>query len=147
MDLVLWRHAEAEDGADDAARALTAKGVRQARRIAQWLDKRLPHDAVMIVSPAQRARETAQALPRKSTLQPLVNTGARAADVLQAAGWPDGGGTVIVIGHQPTLGAAAALAVTGTASAWRIGKGCVWWISSASGGTPKVIAVITPDLV
>lgn len=147
MELVLWRHAEAEEGADDAARALTAKGVRQARRMAQWLDKRLPHDAVMIVSPATRARETAQALSRESTIQPSVNTGARAADVLHAAGWPHGDGTLVVVGHQPTLGAAAALAVTGTASAWRLGKGCVWWISSSSTGSPKVIAVITPDLL
>ncbi len=146
MELVLWRHAEAEESADDAARRLTAKGVRQAHRMAAWLNTRLSKDATMIVSPAQRARETAQALSRKSVIQQLVNTGARPADVLHAAGWPDGEGTVVVVGHQPTLGAAAALAVTGTASAWRIGKGCVWWISS-SRGSPKVIAVMTPELV
>ncbi|HET7159881.1 MAG TPA: histidine phosphatase family protein, partial [Burkholderiales bacterium] len=34
MELVLWRHAEAEEGADDAARRLTVKGVRQAQRVA-----------------------------------------------------------------------------------------------------------------
>lgn len=147
MELVLWRHAEAEEGADDAARRLTVKGVRQAQRVAAWLDSRLSRDARMIVSPAQRARETAQTLSRKSVIQPLVNTGARPADVLQAAGWPEGDGTVVVVGHQPTLGAAAALAVTGTASAWCVGKGCVWWISSSSHRAPKVIAVITPDLV
>ena len=30
MDLILWRHADAEDGADDLARRLTAKGHQQA---------------------------------------------------------------------------------------------------------------------
>ena len=37
MNLILWRHAEAEDGADDLQRALTGKGRRQAARMAQWL--------------------------------------------------------------------------------------------------------------
>ncbi|MGZ5154068.1 MAG: histidine phosphatase family protein, partial [Burkholderiales bacterium] len=30
MDLILWRHADAEDGANDAARRLTPKGLKQA---------------------------------------------------------------------------------------------------------------------
>ena len=30
MNLILWRHAEAEDGSNDLARALTSKGQRQA---------------------------------------------------------------------------------------------------------------------
>ena len=40
MDLILWRHAEAEvaaPGQDDLQRALTPKGERQARRMAAWL--------------------------------------------------------------------------------------------------------------
>ena len=38
MDLILWRHAEAEviaPGQDDLQRALTPKGERQARRMLQ----------------------------------------------------------------------------------------------------------------
>ncbi len=42
MDLILWRHAEAEDGANDLARELTPKGVKQAARVAEWLLQRLP---------------------------------------------------------------------------------------------------------
>ena len=45
MDLILWRHAEAEeaaDGMDDTARALTPKGEKQAARMAAWLDRQLP---------------------------------------------------------------------------------------------------------
>ncbi len=41
MDLILWRHAEAEnaeEGRDDLSRALTPKGERQALRMASWLD-------------------------------------------------------------------------------------------------------------
>ena len=45
MDLILWRHAEAEDaapGMSDLERALTTKGVKQARRMGQWLNSQLP---------------------------------------------------------------------------------------------------------
>ena len=41
MDLILWRHAEAqdpEDGMDDLARALTRRGEKQAARMAAWLE-------------------------------------------------------------------------------------------------------------
>lgn len=147
MELVLWRHADAEEGGNDAARRLTPKGIKQAKRIAEWLDARVSRDATVLVSPAQRARQTAQALARESRTSDAVNTGAHPADVLKAAGWPGGTETVVVVGHQPTLGAAAALAVTGAPAPWRIRKGGVWWISTSADGTPTVVAVITPDLV
>ena len=148
MDLIFWRHAEAEDGSDDSARALTAKGVKQARRVSAWLDKHLPKDARVIVSPAVRAQQTAQALPRPSATVEALKPGAHAATILKAAGWPDAEGTVVLVGHQPTLGAAAALALTGKPSQWRIRKGGLWWISVRPGeAAPAVVAVITPDLV
>ena len=43
-DLLLWRHADAEDGMPDSGRALTKKGLRQAKQVAQWLKPRLPGD-------------------------------------------------------------------------------------------------------
>ena len=42
MDLILWRHAEAEPGEPDLGRRLTAKGIQQAERMAKWLDRHLP---------------------------------------------------------------------------------------------------------
>jgi phosphohistidine phosphatase len=147
MDLILWRHADAEDGPDDAARALTPKGQKQAKRVAKWLDERVPKGARVLVSPAVRAQETAAALERDRKTVERVNTGAEAAAVLKAAGWPDGSGTVIVVGHQPTLGAAAALALTGKAASWDLKKGALWWISNDDGGQAVVRAVISPKLV
>src|SRR5436190_21449722 len=38
MDLILWRHADAEPGEPDIGRRLTAKGLKQAERVAAWLD-------------------------------------------------------------------------------------------------------------
>lgn len=148
MDLILWRHAEAEDGANDLARALTGKGAKQAVRMAEWLDARLPKDARILVSPAVRAQQTAAPLARATETIDQIAPGAPAADVLKAAGWPRGSGTVVVVGHQPTLGAAAALALTGKGAQWRMKKGGVWWISARDGdAAPVVIAVMTPDLL
>ena len=59
MELILWRHAEAEDGIPDAKRPLTERGQKQARKMAKWLRKRLPEDTRIIVSPALRCRQTA----------------------------------------------------------------------------------------
>ena len=45
MDLIVWRHADAEDANSpeaDMARCLSARGIRQATRMAQWLDRKLP---------------------------------------------------------------------------------------------------------
>ena len=51
MELVLWRHADAEDGIPDEARKLTPKGIRQAERMAAWLRERLPQHARILNSP------------------------------------------------------------------------------------------------
>ena len=40
MDLLLWRHAEAVDGVPDSTRELSERGLRQAHKMAEWLDKR-----------------------------------------------------------------------------------------------------------
>ncbi len=65
MDLILWRHAEAHpqrDGQTDLERALTAKGERQAERMAEWLNRRLADSTRILVSPALRTQQTARAL-------------------------------------------------------------------------------------
>jgi len=150
MNLILWRHADAEDsapGSSDDARRLTPKGRQQARRVAAWLKKQLPDEARLLVSPAQRAQETAQALTRRFKVSGQVGTAADPQDILKAAGWPSGGGTVVVVGHQPTLGQAAALAVTGRPAEWSVKKGAIWWLETRGGGDVAVRAVIAPDMV
>ena len=148
MELIRWRHADAEDaapGKPDAERSLTAKGEKQARRVAAWLRKRLPDDARILVSPARRAQQTARALTRNFETVSEVGTSAGCRSVLKAAGWPSVAGTVVVVGHQPTLGQAAALALTGKAADWTIRKGAIWWIEYSGGGEVIVRAVIAPE--
>jgi len=150
MELILWRHADAKDaapGKPDAERNLTATGIKQARRMADWLRKRLPAEARVLVSPARRAQQTAQAFNKRFETVREVGTTADAQSVLKAAGWPDGGGVVVVVGHQPTLGQTAALAVTGRTGDWSVKKGAIWWIESRGRGEAVVRAVIAPDLL
>lgn len=146
MDLILWRHADAEDGVPDEARRLSAKGRKQAQKMAAWLAARLPADRRVLVSPALRTRETAAAFTEQVIIEKALSTAATPQGVLKAAGWPDGAGTVIVVGHQPTLGATAALALTGEAAAWSLKKGAVWWLASDADGV-RVKAVITPGIL
>lgn len=148
MELVLWRHADAEDGIPDEARKLTPKGVKQAERMAAWLKERLPQHAHILASPARRAQQTAQALGEKFKTSSALNTLATPQALLAAAGWPHGGGTVVVVGHQPTLGAAAALTLTGSAAAWSVKKGAIWWLAYREAGDEVVVrAVMAPDML
>src|SRR6185369_7847572 len=102
MDLILWRHCEAEPGEPDLGRRLTAKGLKQAERMGAWLDRHLPDGTRVLVSPADRAQQTALALPRKSKTVDAIAPGASVAAVLAAAGWPDARDPVLIVGHQPT---------------------------------------------
>lgn len=148
MDLILWRHAEAEPGEPDLARKLTSKGHKQAARIAEWLDHRLPDSCRIIVSPARRAQQTALALNRKFKTKDAVGPEVSPESLLAAAHWPDCREAVLVVGHQPTLGRVAALLLAGQAAEWSIPKGAVWWLSNRERGRDPRVAlrvVMAPD--
>jgi len=130
MDLILWRHADAEDGVPDTARKLTSKGEKQAKQMAAWLKSHLPKDARVLVSPARRAQQTAQALTDDFQTVKEIGVGADATAILVAAGWPDAKGAVVIVGHQPTLGRVAALLLAGAEEDWGVKKGGVWWLSN-----------------
>lgn len=150
MDLILWRHADAEAGFPDLARPLTEKGIAQARRVGAWLDRHLPAGTRVLASPAERAQQTAKALTRRIHTIPEIGPGATAEAVIAATGWPGAHESVLVVGHQPTLGEVAALLVSGDARYWTIRKGAVWWLSNRvreGVATTIVKAVIGPDLV
>lgn len=150
MELILWRHAEAEDGSPDAQRRLTPKGEKQAAKVAAWLGARLPEGARILSSPARRARQTVRALTREFEVLEALDVGADPRAVLSACGWPASGSAVVVVGHQPTLGQMAALALTGKAYDWNLKKGAVYWLAARErGGARQIVlrAVISPDLV
>jgi phosphohistidine phosphatase len=145
MDLLLWRHADAEDGYPDSARALTRKGHAQADAAARWLTARLPDRYRLVASPAVRAQQTAAALGVPVETQSWLDVGAQAQKVLEAAGWGSGDGTLILVGHQPTLGRIASLLLSGNEAEWSVGKSCVWWFSGDEGDA-TLRAVFDPKL-
>jgi phosphohistidine phosphatase len=150
MDLILWRHADAEDGADDMARALTPKGHKQATQMARWLRGHLPNDTRVIVSPAVRAQQTAQALTPEFETVAALAPGAPHAQVLTAANWPRARRAVLVVGHQPALGDAVAALVAGTQANWTIKKGAICWLTHrVREGHAQVLlrAAMSPDLL
>jgi phosphohistidine phosphatase len=151
MDLILWRHAEAEEGEGtfpDSKRRLTARGEKQAKQVARWLRQHLPRKRKVLCSPAERTQQTAHSLELAYEIEPKLGIGATAVDVLQAAGWPNHTGAVLIIGHQPTLGRVAARLLGGTEANWSIKKGGVWWFSSRARNedTQAVLrAVLNPE--
>jgi phosphohistidine phosphatase len=150
MELILWRHADAENGSHDSERNLTAKGVKQAARMAKWLRARLPENAVVLASPAKRAQQTARALVSDYKTVMEIGTSASAKDVLLACGWPGNERTVVVVGHQPTLGETAALLLTGAKQQWSLKKGAVVWIArraETADASALLRAAISPDLL
>lgn len=149
MDLILWRHAEAEDSAPDMARELTSKGHKQARRMGEWLDSQLPEGCKILVSPAVRTVQTAEGMGRKFKVVQALAPDAAPEAVLQAANWPNGKEPVLIVGHQPTMGQVAALLLTGQAQYWEVKKASAWWFVQREPKDPDSLylkAVMTADL-
>lgn len=150
MELILWRHAEAEIGEPDEGRALTTKGQKQAKKMGEWLDHSLPHSCKIFVSPATRTIQTAEALGRKFKLMDELGPESNADKILAATQWPDSREPVLIVGHQPTLGQLAALLIDGQAQNWTIRKGNVWWIVRRKRDDidgSYIRAVMTPELL
>ncbi len=147
MELILWRHADAEPGVDDLERKLTTKGRKQAARVAGWLNARLPSRFTVYSSPAKRALQTARALDAPFETSELLAPERAAADVLRAVDWPNKDELVIVVGHQPTLGRVASR-LLGNEADLSIQKGALWWIEARDKGGKsgvRVRAVVSPD--
>ena len=151
MELILWRHAEAEDPGPkgDFARELTKKGRKQAERMARWLRPRLEGEWRVIASPAARAIQTVTPLGLDYEVVTGIDPTRFAADLLREVRWPDGG-NVIAVGHNPTFGEVAAKLMGGGESEVAFRKGAIWWFATRSRSghleTP-LKAVMTPEMI
>ena len=116
--------------------------------MAEWLRKHAPKNLRILVSPAVRCQQTAKALGLPFETDKRLGTGSNAANLLAAAGWPEGKGApaVLIVGHQPTLGQTAALLLSGEEDDWTIKKGAVWWFSNRTrgGDTQTVLRAALP---
>ena len=167
MDLILWRHADAgeplDDYAQDLRRELSPKGEKQAVRMADWLNRFLPDSARVLVSPAARCQQTAQALGRRFQTREALGPGGGVDALLTLARWPARREPVLIVGHQPTLGLTAATLMAGSQGAaeaagtpaehatpaWSMRKGAVWWLRHRERhGVAEVVlvSVRSPDM-
>ena len=117
MRVLIVRHAEAAPGAPDELRPLTARGRKQARALGKRLRRDGVHPDAVLTSPLLRARQTAAALELG---EPAVDE--RVAPGASPEAFRDvvlgRGETVLVVGHQPDCGRAAAALSGGPAPAF-----------------------------
>lgn len=156
-DLILWRHAEAEDlvdneetGGNDLSRRLTGRGEKHAARMASWLDRQLPDGVRVWSSPAVRTEQTVLALGRKYRLSDALRPDAGADDLLQLVQWPALRHPTLIVGHQPTLGRVVAQLVGMRETDCSIKKGAVWWLRHRERngvGQTVILTVQTPELL
>ena len=153
MDLILWRHAEAQEPEGDMTdldRALTRRGDKQAARMAAWLDRQLPEGTRILASPAVRTEQTVRALGRKYRLCDELRPGALPEQLLQLVGWPSAKAPVLVVGHQPTLGETISRGLGLAEPECSVKKGAVWWLRSRereSGLQTVVVTVQAAELL
>jgi len=150
MDLILWRHAEAEDwtgddpqGISDLERSLTPRGEKQALRMAGWLDRQLPEGARIFTSPARRCEQTVLALGRKYKVRAELAPSATPTQLLELVQWPLSRSPILVIGHQPTLGQTIAQLLGLPASDCPVKKGALWWLRSRDRDGHSQTVVVT----
>jgi phosphohistidine phosphatase len=153
MDIILWRHAHAQEGSEtlaDTNRQLTARGIKHASRVGAWLEKKLPDSTKVWSSPAQRCRETAQCLGRKFKTSDAIMPSASVAQLLELIGQQSGVSAVLVIGHQPALGQAAAQLLGLSAPEFPLKKGALCWLrlsQEADITSVELLALMGPEWV
>lgn len=149
MQLFLWRHADAQPGIPDRERPLSPEGLKEAALTARWLDVLLPADSFILVSPALRTRQTADALGRRYETHESAAIGSRPKSLLSAANWPVSDKNVLIVSHQPLLGYLASLLLCGKKQEWHIEKSNVWWFETNGKSHEKAIlkAVMSPSLL
>lgn len=149
MNLILWRHAEAEAGEPDEARCLTTKGKKQALKMGKWLGLHLPNKCTVLSSPAVRCVQTAQTLGRDFKTNAAFATNSSAEKIISTIGWPDNYHSTLIIGHQPLLGQVAALLIANQKQDWTIRKGAILWIAKKAKEDFEIYihAAIDPDLI
>ncbi len=153
MHIYLIRHAHAVDGENDAARPLSKKGLAQIRAVGRRLHKAEAIEAAEVWhSPLARSRQTAALLVKELRLKAKLSpvTGIRPGDDPEAVARRLGNlrQPVIVVGHEPNLGALASLLVTGRpVPAIFVFKKCVVLRLDREGARWNVRWQVSPEVV
>jgi len=122
VELYLVRHGIAEKGGDmgDVQRALTPKGRARMEAIARALRILEVRPDLILTSPLRRAQETAAILARGlgnvelTELSQLALNGAHPSELSHLLSGYQGVETLMVVGHQPSLGKLASFLLCGS---------------------------------
>ena len=118
--------------------------------MAAWLRRQLPSSTRVIASPARRAQQTAAILDRKFRTVDALSPKSTVDELLAAADWPEAGDPVLVVGHQPVLGLAAASLLFGQPLGWNIRKGGLVWLRHRHRGEIErvvLVAALAPEFL
>jgi phosphohistidine phosphatase len=155
MDVWLLRHAAAQDRAPsgrDEDRELTPEGFARARAVGRGLAALSPPIAIVLTSPFSRARQTAQAcatalgLASPHPFAPLLpgTDPSHAVEELARGGWP----SVLLVGHQPLLGALVGLFVFGDERhEIPLRKAATVRVSWTPGGAGRLEGLLPPEVL
>ena len=103
----LLRHGDAEDGADDAARALTGKGERQGEAAGRALAALGVELDACLTSPKVRALDTARIACSRLGVEPEPADELAGGDI-DVEALAAGRGEVLLVGHEPDFSNAIA---------------------------------------
>lgn len=139
MDVLLLRHARAEErelfalsGNEDALRPLTRAGAKRMRGAVRGLRRLLPHIDVIASSPLLRAVQTAEIVADgyggKAVQVPQLAPGHAPSALLPWLRSQGDAGVVVLVGHEPDLGALASWLLAGGERSFvplKKGAGCL----------------------
>jgi phosphohistidine phosphatase len=156
MEIWLLRHAVAEDRAGsgrDADRTLTEDGHRRAREVARGLASLEPDIALILTSPYWRARQTAepaaQALKLSGKLRETraLEPDRDPAEILEEI-LAEGVESVLLVGHEPHLGALLGRLVAGAPGLEiPMKKAAIARLSWSGSGAASLRALLPPKIL
>lgn len=150
MHLLIIRHAIAEDGAPDEARALTEKGRRRMRKIAAGLHEIVPTIDVLGTSPLVRARQTAEIVADEYRLKAeMVDELAPDAPLGRLREWisSHARGLVAIVGHEPGLSTFASWLISARPESHLVlkkGGACLLELPAVEPGAGTLEWLLTP---
>jgi len=109
MQLYLLRHADADTPAErDSDRALSKKGIDQAKGVARFLADHAIRPALILSSPVRRAHETACVVSTEVCIAPWLACGFEPAVGLEKISALRQHASVLLVGHEPDFSQFAA---------------------------------------
>lgn len=146
MDLILVRHAEAEEGINDFSRKLTSKGKKESATVAKFLLKRIDKKFRVCSSPLVRAKETASFLGKEIEILDELEPNSTPESFLKAVSRFDDEETIICVGHQPLIGAIAGK-ILGVSYSLKTKKAGLWWFKGFPPRDFELYCAINPSLL